>query len=296
MNIIRQQKIPLIYTELSFIRKSPPCILTDSEADMNMLKELQSIARGELCLSANENSHELRILDVFPDNIIDLEGCSGEIIEWHYYFWKIYDVESLYTDRLPGEAVEISSLPIVINQIEELGITKSCIPLLKNTEKRFNYSDYDQGKRYELGSDLLSKIKVREDRLFAIQKASTLKTQRNRTTQRKPLSPSQKRSILERDNFKCIFCGKSSQNTTLEVDHAIPLSLIKRLDLDKSLEYADFNLSTTCSECNKGKSDFLSRQTISYYMDMFKMDSHPNHDLIEYLNVIKDIQNIANDV
>ena len=56
--------------------------------------------------------------------------------------------------------------------------------------------------------------------------------------------------VLNRDNFKCIFCGKSPATdfgTKLHIDHIIPFSKGGKSTLE--------NLQTLCEECNLGKSD-----------------------------------------
>lgn len=56
--------------------------------------------------------------------------------------------------------------------------------------------------------------------------------------------------ILNRDNFRCVFCGKSPATdvgTKLHIDHIIPFS--------KGGTNAPNNLQTLCEECNLGKSN-----------------------------------------
>ena len=58
--------------------------------------------------------------------------------------------------------------------------------------------------------------------------------------------------VLKRDNFKCVYCGKSpatDSNVELHVDHIIPWS--------KGGETVIENLQTSCSKCNLGKSDLI---------------------------------------
>lgn len=52
-------------------------------------------------------------------------------------------------------------------------------------------------------------------------------------------------TVLERDWFRCQYCGKNGKDVTLEVDHVIP----------KSKWWTDelTNLITCCRECNIGK-------------------------------------------
>jgi len=69
----------------------------------------------------------------------------------------------------------------------------------------------------------------------------------DRRERRKTISKRLRVLILQRDGFRCKMCGKTSRETTLEVDHIIPLSRGGTDSLD--------NLQTLCVDCNKGKSD-----------------------------------------
>ncbi len=53
--------------------------------------------------------------------------------------------------------------------------------------------------------------------------------------------------IIERDGFKCRYCGKTARETKLEVDHIVPVAKGGKTRLD--------NLQTLCIDCNRGKSD-----------------------------------------
>lgn len=53
--------------------------------------------------------------------------------------------------------------------------------------------------------------------------------------------------VFKRDSFKCQYCGKSSPDVVLEVDHIIPVSKGGENDIG--------NLITACRDCNRGKSN-----------------------------------------
>lgn len=55
--------------------------------------------------------------------------------------------------------------------------------------------------------------------------------------------------ILKRDNFKCVYCGRTPETTELQVDHVIPKSKGGGNNVE--------NLVTSCRFCNLGKSDVL---------------------------------------
>src|ERR1700736_1928147 len=52
--------------------------------------------------------------------------------------------------------------------------------------------------------------------------------------------------VLERDNFRCKFCGATAEQEKLEVDHILPEALGGTDSLN--------NLATLCQPCNRGKS------------------------------------------
>jgi hypothetical protein len=53
--------------------------------------------------------------------------------------------------------------------------------------------------------------------------------------------------IMQKDNFKCVVCGKEAHKTknTFNVHHIIPLSIVWDFKLE------DFNLITLCEDCHK---------------------------------------------
>lgn len=52
-------------------------------------------------------------------------------------------------------------------------------------------------------------------------------------------------TVLQRDGHKCVSCGKSPPEVTLEVDHKKPFSKGGSNDMS--------NLQTLCFKCNRGK-------------------------------------------
>jgi len=53
-------------------------------------------------------------------------------------------------------------------------------------------------------------------------------------------------SVLARDNFTCIYCGRRPPDVALEIDHAISLNNGGNDTIN--------NYVTSCEDCNKGKS------------------------------------------
>ena len=55
--------------------------------------------------------------------------------------------------------------------------------------------------------------------------------------------------ILEKNNFRCAYCGRTANVATLQIDHKIPLKLGGTNNKE--------NLTVACWECNIGKKDKL---------------------------------------
>lgn len=68
-------------------------------------------------------------------------------------------------------------------------------------------------------------------------------------TKRKSLSKKTRFEVFKRDSFKCQYCGSTSPDVILEVDHIKPASEGGGNDL--------INLITACFDCNRGKSDVM---------------------------------------
>ena len=59
--------------------------------------------------------------------------------------------------------------------------------------------------------------------------------------------------VLARDGFKCVYCGRSSEEVILEIDHMMPKSKGGKDEFD--------NLVAACFDCNRGKRDLVLKDT-----------------------------------
>jgi len=64
---------------------------------------------------------------------------------------------------------------------------------------------------------------------------------------RKPLSKRIRFEIFKRDGFKCRYCGRTSDEVGMEIDHVVAVASGGQDEVE--------NLVTACVECNRGKSD-----------------------------------------
>lgn len=67
-----------------------------------------------------------------------------------------------------------------------------------------------------------------------------------RKKQRLPITAQLRFRVLERDNFKCAYCGMPGTHCILEVDHVKPIAHGGTNDMS--------NLAASCADCNAGKS------------------------------------------
>lgn len=121
----------------------------------------------------------------------------------------------------------------------------SCAQISKKLkEKGINFSERSLARVAEKLGIVRSngdafRLAVKQGRVKWAYKDPRLKANRKRLPTRTRLQ------ILNRDNFKCKFCGAGPQTTNLEVDHIIPLTQNGTNDPS--------NLQTLCHECNVGK-------------------------------------------
>ncbi len=62
---------------------------------------------------------------------------------------------------------------------------------------------------------------------------------------REPISKKLRFEIFKRDSFKCQYCGRSSPDIVLEIDHIKPVKKNGKTTIE--------NLITSCFDCNRGK-------------------------------------------
>ena len=64
-------------------------------------------------------------------------------------------------------------------------------------------------------------------------------------TPRIAIPPAVRSYVFERDNYQCQSCGKTNEQTELNIDHIIPLAKGGSNDIS--------NLQTLCRSCNQKK-------------------------------------------
>ena len=82
---------------------------------------------------------------------------------------------------------------------------------------------------------------------------------------RSDISNSRRMTVYERDDFKCRYCGRSSPDIVLEIDHILPVSMGGTNDIS--------NLVTVCSQCNNGKSDDSYKKEYKHVINQELIDN-----------------------
>lgn len=86
---------------------------------------------------------------------------------------------------------------------------------------------------------------VKEAYNNAIKRGRVQWAYKNNKIKRRKLNPKLRYKILQRDGFKCVLCGNTALNTTLEVDHIVKV--------ENGGQNIEDNLRTLCHECNLGR-------------------------------------------
>lgn len=265
----------------------------DLEEDIQYINLMKSICAQKACLSRLERLTEFLVTADFPENWNDFEGSTGSVIKWTYCKWNAWDIIThINDDFIPSEAVSLREAGVTQELCNSLVEPVSCIPILKLLQKEVDFG--------ELPKTALQKISETEKSLFRQLEIQRLKgcahkdsLSRSRgVTKPSPngLTPSVRKSILARDGYRCCFCGATSASAELEVDHIVPISLIKRLELPSILSSAEYNLAATCKSCNRGKRDFLAQRDVTHYITLFCKDEHPNVQIMPFLEMIARLQ------
>jgi hypothetical protein len=292
MRVVRRSRIPAIYLAIPWIRRSKRgyTLWADCMQDADYTLKMQAICKGEKCLSVFESLNDFLIVGDFPDNWNEFTCQSDQVGRFRAAKWKAWDVLYLLDNEKPAEAITLAEAGLSSVELESLVKPVSCIPILTELRKDLEFANLTEQR--------IKDIKNLEDSLFRELRIMQLKGSENMgQSQDRPkvnvarkTSPSLRKRILARDGYRCILCGSASEKVQLEVDHIIPVSLIGRLGLSQDLHDAEYNLCTSCMQCNRGKRDYLSPDEISYYIRSFESPNHPNYGSLPFLLRIRDLQ------
>lgn len=74
----------------------------------------------------------------------------------------------------------------------------------------------------------------------------------SKKTPRISIPPAVRKYVFQRDHYQCQSCGKTQQETTLEIDHIIAIAAGGCNDIS--------NLQTLCRTCNQQKKHHLDQR------------------------------------
>jgi len=120
------------------------------------------------------------------------------------------------------------------------------------TNACLKFIEHKSGGTITANEERQTEVRKNDDHLPSVANSDTgvLKTKKIERTRTIPLNLRVR--VLSRDNFRCVFCGKSPATdigVKLHIDHVIPFT--------KGGANVLSNLRTLCQECNLGKSDTL---------------------------------------
>lgn len=139
---------------------------------------------------------------------------------------------------------EFSKMVLVrLDKRERIGSVLACYGYKTDNEKRdfvFNLLN-DMLEYMETG-----RITREHVSNYTVKQKSSKKSKSTRQ-KRKTLSKSIRHEVFKRDDYKCVECGATKEDTVLHIDHIIPVSQGGSDELD--------NLQTLCESCNLSKSN-----------------------------------------
>jgi hypothetical protein len=114
------------------------------------------------------------------------------------------------------------------------------------TEKLLQWVYHITGKQWVDSAHITELMEICSARFDKIKLHNTKREKKtNSINKRNPLSPKLRFTILQRDQFRCVYCGNKAPDVVLHIDHIHPKS--------KGGEDVIENLVTSCLDCNIGK-------------------------------------------
>ena len=172
--------------------------------------------------------------------------CENIHANAEMYAWYSEQLRSLPSVITPEEAGEIhlkykTALKIETKLISKMTITPPSLDPVFVFQYRYR-SPKGQNVYTASFSANVSEVEATLDSI-----AHSEEKRQSAAYQRQLMSPSLRYDIMQRDNFRCVLCGKSAEEdgVKLHVDHIVPVS--------KGGKTVPENLRTLCEDCNLGK-------------------------------------------
>jgi len=232
-------------------------------------KRLNSLSKEEIL---NELEKAAKHFNYYEFNWRDLSkvaDVSGTSVKKYFGSWT-NGLEEL-RKRLKGKGKDLLPRPFAPNRLisdkqlfDEMeriwreigqrpsrGEWESCKP-------KYSYNTYKQrfggwtNACLTFVENKMGKSVLNNDYKLSIEETKSSKYHPIQQEDTRNISLSARLKVLSRDNFRCVYCGKSPATdlgTKLHIDHIIPFSKGGKTEVN--------NLQTLCEECNYGKSDKL---------------------------------------
>ena len=142
------------------------------------------------------------------------------------------------TDTPQGRWTEIGPY-VLISRLEAAAIIGIDLPMLDALLESGRLRWYQVGgmRKIDLGD-----VRRLDHRLVL---AGLEPVRRKRASSRQPIGARTRFDVLERDGFRCVYCGATPDEGRLVMDHVVPV-------IEGGPSTAD-NLVTACEPCNQGK-------------------------------------------
>lgn len=222
------------FGEINFV----PYIILTSTKEQDLLDVIKStffksiIGYKTVLISTNE---------IYRDLIKIYESIKNEknIKDYLEYFFNInHHLKKILVKRTDEEDTRFKEFGV--------GVIPICYEL-KTKEGLIGYEQIyfilpDNGVEYPIKdwtNDISKKWRIKLKNKYINKKINTKK--------RDPIESRLRHEVFKRDNYKCVECGKTKEQTTLHCDHILPVAQGGSDELD--------NLQTLCQSCNLAKSN-----------------------------------------
>ena len=105
-------------------------------------------------------------------------------------------------------------------------------------------------------------------------------------SKRESISKKLRFEVFKRDEFRCVYCGKTPPEITLEIDHIEPVSKGGKNDIN--------NLVSACFDCNRGKRNIRLTKVPNKTSENIAILKEQEDQLKEYRKLIKKITRRVN--
>lgn len=243
-------------------------------------------------VSALDTEYMLVLAVEVPEHIAQMTENSNAGFCPTFYYWNLYDVNSLLNESQPSEAAPISTAGFTEDELIMLGKSDRYLAYIRSLE---GYAGKPRGHYFpiELEEQIGTFEKKHSEKVKLRQRLLGLREPRGKEFLKSTsvsIPEKLRTKVLEYGNYSCLFDGRSRPEYPIHVHHIIPQRLIRQLNLNDRLFLARENLVAVCRGCNIAKSDELSKVDVRFYLEKFSDWNHPNYPLLSSLKKIRAIQ------